>query len=148
MSKKTVLLVEDNENDAFFITTALQQAGVNDSFHVVEDGKEALAYLQGDGKYADREAYPVPYLILLDLKLPFVPGLQVLKWVRERPEFDTTVVLVLTSSNNRADLEAAYRLRANAYLVKPSGLEEVRRLARSIHDFWLLQNQPAPPFSL
>jgi CheY-like chemotaxis protein len=81
-----------------------------------------------------------------DLKLPYVMGLDVLKWIRGRPQFDSTVVVVLTSSANPNDVEGAYRLHANAYLVKPSGLDKLKKLAESIRSFWLEDNQAAPVF--
>src|SRR5215475_4834342 len=142
MSKLPILLVEDNENDILFLNMALEQAGVTNPVHVAKDGQEAIAYLSGTGQHSDRVKFPLPYLLLLDLKLPQVMGLDVLKWLRHRPEFDSTVVVVLTSSADPADVDAAYRLRANAYLVKPSGLANLQVLAQAIKDFWLLQNQP------
>ena len=109
----------------------------------LHDGREALEYLSGTGKFADRSAYPLPYLILMDLKLPRVMGLELLKWLREKPEFDSTIVLVLSSSPMPDDIRCAYHLRANAYLVKPSGLENLRLLAQAFKDFWFIQNHPA-----
>jgi len=85
---------------------------------------------------------PVPYLMFLDLKLPHLMGLDLLKWVRQRPEFDSVVAIVLTSSANPVDVDAAYHLRANAYMVKPSGFEKLCVIARSVKDFWLVHNQP------
>jgi two-component system response regulator len=120
---KPIMLVEDNENDVLFMTMAMEQAGIRNPVQVVKDGREVLDYLSGKGKNADRDQYPLPYLLLLDLKLPYVMGLEVLKWIRERPQFDSTVVVVLTSSASPRDVDEAYRLHANAYLVKPSGMD-------------------------
>ena len=142
----TILLVEDDANDVDFMTMTLKKVGVENPLRAVGDGKEALAYLGGTGQYADRSAHPRPYLVLLDLKLPHVMGLDVLKWLREKPEFDSTVVIVLTSSQDPRDIETACHLKANAYLVKPSGLEKLQVLVQAIKDFWLIQNQPAPGF--
>jgi CheY-like chemotaxis protein len=122
---------------------ALQKVGLTCSICVARDGREAQEYLSGTGKFADRSAYPLPYLIMLDLKLPRVMGLEVLKWLRERPEFDSTIVLVLSSSPMPDDIQTAYHLRANAYLVKPSGLDKLQVMAQAIKDFWYIQNQPA-----
>ena len=144
MSKLPILLVEDNENDVLFMNLALEQAGVANPIRVVKDGQEALAYLGGTGQYSDRLKFPLPYLVLLDLKLPYVMGLDVLKWLRQRAEFDSTIVVVLTSSADPADVETAYRLKTNAYLVKPSGLANLQILTQATKDFWLVQNQPAP----
>jgi CheY-like chemotaxis protein len=138
-----ILLVDDDENDVLIMTMALQKVGLTCSICVARDGREAQEYLSGTGKFADRSAYPLPYLIMLDLKLPRVMGLEVLKWLRERPEFDSTIVLVLSSSPMPDDIQTAYHLRANAYLVKPSGLDKLQVMAQAIKDFWYIQNQPA-----
>jgi CheY-like chemotaxis protein len=142
----TILLVEDDRNDAMFMKMAFESAGVTGNLQEVRDGKEALEYLKGEGQFADRETHPLPYLLLLDLKLPHVMGMDVLKWVRQQPELNGVVVLVLTSSCNPAEIDAAYRLGANAFLVKPSSFQELQVMARTIKDFWLVQNQPAPAF--
>jgi CheY-like chemotaxis protein len=142
-----ILLVEDDSNDALFLTMVFDEVGVTNPLHVIKEGREALAFLQATGKYASRRGQPPPYLVLLDLKLPRVMGLEVLKFLRARPEFDPTVVLVLTSSSNPEDIHEAYHLKANAYLVKPVGYAKLRALARAIKDFWLTYNQPAPVFA-
>ncbi|HWQ90864.1 MAG TPA: response regulator [Clostridia bacterium] len=147
MLNATILLVEDDENDALFLLAALKKTQVKNPLHVVTDGRDAIAYLDGTGKYSDRAHYPVPYLVLLDLKLPQVMGLEVLKHLRQRAELDSTIVIVLTASQDPQDIEKAYHLRANAYLVKPSGLDSLLLLVQSIKDFWLTQNQPATVFS-
>src|SRR5437899_164540 len=138
-----ILLVEDDENDVLIMTMALEKAGLTCPIRVARDGREAKDYLSGSGEFADRHEYPLPYLILLDLKLPRVMGLEVLKWLRERPEFDSTIVLVLSSSPMPEDIQTAYHLGANAYLVKPSGLDKLQVMAQAIKDFWYIQNQPA-----
>src|SRR2546422_248808 len=140
---RAILLVEDDENDILVMTMALEKAGLTCPVCTARDGREAQDYLSGAGKFADRQAYPLPYLILLDLKLPRVMGLEVLKWLRERPEFDSTIVLVLTSSPMPDDIQCAYHLRANAYLVKPCGLEKLHVMAQAIKDFWFIQNRPS-----
>ncbi len=147
LTNRPILIVEDEKNDLVFMKMALQDAGVKHGIAVAEDGKEALAYITGTGKFADRKRHPLPYLVLLDLKLPHVMGLDVLKAIREEPQFHSIIMLVLTASSNPADIEAAYQLGANAYLVKPSSFDELRAMARSIKEFWLEQNQPAPAFA-
>ena len=139
---RAILLVEDDENDVLVMQMALKKVGLTCPIRAARDGREAQDYLSGAGKFADRHEHPLPYLILLDLKLPRVPGLEVLKWLRERHEFDATIVLVLTSSPMPVDIQAAYRLHANAYLVKPSGLEKLELMVQAIKDFWFFQNQP------
>lgn len=143
---RTILLVEDDANDVFFLKLAFQDAQVKESLQIVTDGQQAIAYLSGSGQFADRSVYPIPYLILLDLKLPYVMGLDVLKWVRQRPEFDASIVIVLTSSQDPRDLEQAYRLKTNGYLVKPSSLEKLHLLVQCVKEFWLGHNVPAPAF--
>jgi CheY-like chemotaxis protein len=140
---RAILLVDDDENDVLIMTMALQKVGLTCSLCVARDGREAQDYLSGTGKFADRHAYPLPYLILMDLKLPRMMGLEVLKWLRERPAFDSTIVLVLSSSPMPDDIQRAYHLRANGYLVKPSGLDKLQLMAQAIKDFWYAQNQSA-----
>lgn len=146
MRKATILVVEDDENDACFLLAAFKKVGVSNPIRTVRDGREAQAYLTGTGPYSDREKFPLPYLVLLDLKLPHVMGLEVLKWMRAKPEFDSSIVVVLTASQDMRDVETAYRLQANAFLVKPNGMHQLQVLVQSIKDFWLTQNQPAAVF--
>lgn len=146
MRVPTILIVEDDRNDALFLQMALKNVGVTNPVHVAADGQEALDYLAGKGAYSNRERFPIPYLIFLDLKLPQMPGLEVLKWVREKAEFNATVILVLTSSSDPRDIDAAYQLGSNAYLVKPSGLNGLTALANSVKDFWFSKNQLPPVF--
>jgi PAS domain S-box-containing protein len=137
---KTILLVEDEENDVFFMKHAFKEVGILNPLQVAQDGKEAMDYLSGNGGYADRERFPLPCLTLLDLKLPRVTGLEVLKWMREQPELKPLIVIILTSSRLGADIEMAYQLGANAYLVKPSSPRELREIAMGIKQFWLEWN--------
>jgi CheY-like chemotaxis protein len=138
---RAILLVEDDENDVLVMTMALEKVGLTCPVCVARDGREALDFLSGTGEFADRQAYPLPYLVLLDLKLPQVMGMEVLKWLRKRPEFDSTIVLILSSSPMPEDIQGAYRLHANGYLVKPSGFEKLQLMAQAIKDFWFVQNQ-------
>ena len=140
---RAILLVDDDENDVLVMTMALKKVGMTCPVRVAKDGRDAQDYLSGAGKFADRSEYPLPCLILVDLKLPRVTGLEVLRWLRERPEFDSTIVLVLRSSPMPDDIDRAYHLRANAYLVKPSGFENLQLMAQAIKDFWFMNNQPA-----
>jgi CheY-like chemotaxis protein len=147
MITRPILLVEDEPNDVFFVQHALELAKVTNVVHVTSDGQEALDYLGGVGLFADRSKYPLPYLVLLDLKLPRVMGLDVLKWIRQRKEL-AVIVIVLTSSRQHEDLAAAYRLGVNAYLVKSPDLSTLKEMATAIKDFWLIHNFPPPqPFS-
>src|SRR5690348_8539240 len=111
---KTILQVEDDPNDVFLFQHAITKAGVANPVQVATDGQQAINYLQGTGKFADREKYPFPCLVLLDLKLPYVMGLDVLKWIRQQPCAALTV-LMLTASGEEADVVASYRLGANGF---------------------------------
>ena len=139
---RAILLVEDDENDVLVMKMALKKVGLTCPIRAARDGREAQDYLSGAGKFADRHEYPLPYLVLLDLKLPRVMGLEVLKWLRERPEFDSTIVLILSSSSMPDDVQGAYHLHANGYLVKPYNLEKLQVMSQAIKEFWYVQNQP------
>jgi CheY-like chemotaxis protein len=139
-TQRALLLVEDNEDDVFLMKRALQGAHVVNPLQVVEDGQEALDYLGGNGKFADREQFPLPAVVFLDLKLPFISGHDVLAWIRKRKEFETLVVIVLTSSNEASDLSRCYALGANSYLVKPPTPEQLEDLAKAFKWYWLEYN--------
>jgi len=143
MYATTILQVEDEENDVFFFQRAMNKAGLAHLLQVAHDGQEAIDYLQGVGKFAERKKFPVPGLILLDLKLPFVMGLDVLKWIRRQPEL-ACIVVILSSSREEGDIAEAYRLGANAYLVKPAAVSELEGLVGALNDFWLMRNTPPP----
>src|ERR1051326_6096248 len=113
-TNRTLMLVEDNEDDVFLMRRALKGAKVANRLYVAEDGQEAVDYLGGAGKYRDREQYPLPAVVFLDLKLPLVSGHDVLAWIRRHPELDSVVVIVLTSSNEPSDLNRCYSLGANS----------------------------------
>ncbi len=143
---KTILQVEDDPNDVFLLKHAMKKAGMTNSVQVASDGQEAIDYLSGAGKFADREKYPLPDLILLDLKLPFVMGLDVLKWIRKQITV-APVVIILTASAEDEDIASAYRLGANAFLTKPSEASKLQDIVRAIKDFWLTHNTlPRPSF--
>jgi CheY-like chemotaxis protein len=137
----SILLVEDNDDDQILMRRAFTQANLANPIHGVSDGDEAIAYLKGDGKYADRETYPLPILILLDLKLPKRSGDEVLRWLRAQPGLKRMPVAILTSSKETVDINRAYDLGANAYLVKPVGFESLVDLVKSLNLFWLILNE-------
>ncbi len=119
LENQTILLVEDNEDDVFIFQRAFKQAQISQPLQVVSDGQEAIDYFLGRGRFADRMQYPLPVLVLLDLKLPLKHGLEVLHAIRSQPASADTCVIVLTSSAEERDLQRAQELRAYAYLVKP-----------------------------
>jgi CheY-like chemotaxis protein len=142
-----ILLVEDNEDDVFLMKRALKNAGIVNPLFVAEDGQEAVDYLAGQGKYANREEFPIPAIVFLDLKLPLKRGLDVLAWVRGQPQLESMVVVVLTSSNEPSDLKEAYRLGANSYVVKPPTAQQLLDMAKAFKWYWLEFNrfEPAAP---
>jgi CheY-like chemotaxis protein len=144
MSPKPILYVEDEKNDIFFMQHALAQAGVPNPLVTATDGQAAIDYLSGQDKYADRNQYPMPGLVLLDLKMPKQLGLEVLKWIRHHPGCHTLPVVIFTSSSRELDIQQSYTLGANAYVVKPAMLGELQEAVKTIRDFWLNLNQMPP----
>ena len=142
-----ILLVEDNYNDVLLIQRAFRKAKIKPSLSIVSDGDEAIAYLEGQGKYSDRYLYPMPILILLDLKLPRRSGLEVLAWIRQQPTLKRLLVVVLTSSQEDSDLAQAYDLGTNSYLVKPIDFNDFVHLVESIDAYWFKVNQKPQIFS-
>lgn len=140
-TNRALLLVEDNEDDVFLMKRALKGARVVNPLFVVEDGQEAVDYLGGSGKFADRDQYPLPAVVFLDLKLPFISGHDVLAWIRRQRELESLVVIVLTSSNEPSDLNRCYALGANSYVVKPPTPEQLEELAKAFKWYWLEYNQ-------
>jgi two-component system response regulator len=136
---QTILQVEDDPNDVFLLRHAMKKMGVENPIQVASDGQQAIDYLQGAGQFADRAQFPLPCLVLLDLKLPYVMGLDVLKWIRQQ-HGAPLVVVMLTASGEDADIATAYRLGANAFLTKPSEASKLADMVKSIKDFWLTHN--------
>lgn len=136
---KPILQVEDDPNDVFLLQHAMNKVGVKNPIQVASDGQQAIDYLKGTGKFVDREKFPLPCLVLLDLKLPYVMGLNVLKWIRQQPGA-ALVVIMLTASGEDEDIATAYRLGANAFLTKPSKASKLEEMAKAIKDFWLTHN--------
>jgi CheY-like chemotaxis protein len=135
-----ILLIEDNEDDVFFMRRALKAAGIENPLSVARDGQEAIDYLKGNHPFADRTKFQVPCLAFLDLKLPHLSGHEVLEWLRSQEHLRELVVLVLTTSRERRDIDEAYRKGANAYLVKPSSPPELLQMMMSVKNFWLKYN--------
>jgi len=136
----TVLLVEDDLNEIFLVKRAFKLAQVKNPLQIVTDGQEALLYLKGEGKYADRAHYPLPKLMVMDIKMPRKTGFEVLEWVKNggRPLRRIPIVIV-SSSDNPDDINRAYELGANAYMVKPVEFQAVEHLFQSITQYWGLE---------
>lgn len=141
---KNILLVEDNEDDIFLMRRALKAADLLNPLLVVTDGQQAVDYLSGEGKYSDREQYPLPCLVLLDMKLPYLNGLEVIKWIRQQPPLQTLLVVFLTSSKNEMDIDHAYRFGANAFLVKPPSVEKLAEMLKALKEFWFHHSELPP----
>jgi len=135
-----ILLVEDNEDDVFLMQNALAMAEVKARLEIVREGQEALHYLSGTGQFADREKFPFPSLILLDLKLPYRSGLDILTWMRQETGLPSTITIVLTSSDEPADLKTAYGLGASTYLVKPPTASMICDIVTAFKLDWLRSN--------
>jgi CheY-like chemotaxis protein len=140
-----ILLADDDEAGAFLTLRAFQKAGVKNPIAVVRDGDAAIHYLAGTGPYADRGAHPLPCLLLLDQKLPGRSGLEVLEWVRTKSAVCTLPVLLLSASTFDGDVQAAYLLGANGYLVKPGEFEALLAMAKAVKDYWLTVNRAPEP---
>ena len=146
MPDKYILLVEDDPNDVLLIQRAFAKAGMKECLRVARDGQEAIDYLNGSGQYANRVQHPMPFLILLDLKMPGVDGFQVLDWVRSSPEVKRTLTVVLTSSNLQSDVDRAYELGANSYLVKPVEFDEMASMVQRFEVYWSeINRMPSTP---
>jgi len=149
---RAILLVEDDESDIIFLKRAFEKVGLSYPLRVTETGKKAVDYLSGVGVYADRAAYPLPTHVLMDLKLPEKSGLEILEWIRSKPELQALQVTILTSSSEKRDLRRAKELGASCYLVKPMSFSVLLEMARSIVDWVGTGQLPAgcqwPPESL
>ena len=130
-----ILLAEDNEDDVFLLREAFKRAGVGTPLHRVANGLETQAYLKGEGAYADRTTYPVPDIVLLDLNMPRMNGFEVLEWVRRDAQWSRLVVHVLTASPRETDIQRAYGLAANSYVVKPTRIDELVAFVTALHQW-------------
>lgn len=142
--KLLILSVEDDANDALLLKRAFIKNGINNPVHTSPDGADAIAYLQGHGRYQDRSAYPFPGVVISDIKMPRVNGLELLQWLRSHPECQVIPVLILSGSRLDEDIRAAYRLGVNAYLHKPSSFEELVETMGITFKFWKICQKPAP----
>ena len=138
LSARLILQVEDSEDDVFMMKRVLRKAGVENPVHVAWNGQEAVDYLQAALDPEREDGHPLPFLILLDLKLPYRDGFEVLEWIRSQSRLAGTMVVMLTGSGEARDRQRAFALGARAYLVKPATVDDMRRLIASLDD-------PPPP---
>jgi CheY-like chemotaxis protein len=132
-----ILLAEDDADDAFFIARSLEKARILNPLQVVKDGEQAIAYLAGEGVYSDRVAYPLPRLLFLDLKMPRKDGFEVLSWIRQQPALKTLRVVVLTSSTDVRDVNLAFQLGADGFMIKPADFLRFVEFSEALLGHWL-----------
>jgi len=138
-----ILLAEDNPDDVFFFRTAYKKAAVPGTLNAVCDGVEAMAYLKGEEGFCDRINYPFPDVVLLDLNMPRLTGFEVLEWIRQDPKCGRLMVHVLSYSSREADIERAYDLHANSYVVKPSRVDKLAEFITALHQWHSFISLPA-----
>ncbi len=135
-SEPLILVVEDDVNDQNFIRRAFKQSGVVNRIATVNDGEEATAYLRGLEIYSDRSLHPLPRLLITDIKMPRMGGIELLEWMYAREEFRLIPTIVLTSSNDQADIIRAFEHGAKGYMIKPVQFGDLEKLIRTIADYW------------
>jgi CheY-like chemotaxis protein len=146
MSDRTILLVEDNPDDIELARRALRNNNIGNRLVVAQDGVEALDYLFGTGKYAGRDTHDLPVVVLLDLKLPKVDGLDVLKKLRAENLTKRLPIVILTSSKEEQDLLNGYNFGANSYIRKPVDFSQFTEAVRQLHLYWMVLNEPPPEY--
>jgi CheY-like chemotaxis protein len=138
----TILLVDDDADSLLFTEKAFRQIGVTSPIHQVRDGAQAIAYMMGEGKYADRDTYEYPTFIMTDLKMPKADGFSVLEHLKGNPEWAIIPAVVLTSSSDLDDIKKSYMLGASSYHVKPASLEKLRQQLKILHEYWMTCETP------
>lgn len=142
MKEGTILIVEDESHDVEFLTRAFQRSGLTNPIQSVSNGEEAIAYLSGNGKYADRVAFPFPRIVITDLKMPQMSGLELLRWMHTNSRCRIVPTIVFTSSTSQADVHAAFDYGACGFMVKPVAFEELEVMVQTIANYWRLSLVP------
>lgn len=140
--RQNILLVESEEEEVFTFKNAVRAAKIDQLIFRVKSGEDAIAYLSNKGKYASKRDLPLPSLILLDLKLPGISGFEVIQWIRGQPTLSLLRVVVLTAYQRKADIDKAYDLGANSYVVKRTRFEDLVYILKTLHLYWLGLNIP------
>lgn len=143
-ARPVILLVDDNPHDVVLIRLAFRKVGIIDTIQLVKDGGEAIRYINGEEPYNDRVKYPAPTLLLLDLKMPGANGFEVLRSIRSQEHLNSLVVVVMSGSKDDGDIQRAYDLGANSYLVKPTKFEDLVRMMESLKDYRNWQGKGRP----
>ena len=140
MTRDTILLVEDDDDEIHLMKKALAKGGLGNPLQIINHGGDVIPYFEGKGEYGNREQYPLPGLMFLDLKLPGISGLYLLAWIKGNPEFRHIPVVVFTSSDDPEDLRRAYQFGANSYLIKPVAFEDFVDMIRVTGTYWITMN--------
>jgi CheY-like chemotaxis protein len=138
----TILIAEDSEDYALILQSAIKSLGWKNPVRMVHDGKEAINYLSGAGQYADREAYPFPSVMFVDIKMPQANGFDVLRWIGDHPERSVVPTIMLSSSDDERDVRLAYELGASAYMMKPADTNDLKAMLQTAYDFWARCSKP------
>jgi len=138
----TFLIVEDNPDEVILLQRAFQRADLGVAAQFVENGEEAIDYLSGQDCYTDRDTYPEPDLVIMDLKMPRKGGFEVLEWFRNIQEGALIPIVILTSSEREADIQRAYSLGANSYFIKPAHFDGLLSVLQAIYQYWSLSQRP------
>lgn len=138
----TILHIDDDPNDTELFRAAARKANAQFALHNLSDGEQAMAYLNGRGIYANRELYPLPALVLLDLKMPRATGFEVLQWIRNHPDVGNLPVVIFSGSELQDDIQHAYAVGADSYLIKPLGFKALVELVRNINESWIAGQIP------
>jgi CheY-like chemotaxis protein len=139
---QVVLLVDDDPNDRFLIRRAFERLGIENPLHEVTDGAQAIAYLDGQAPYNDRTKHPFPGILLLDLQMPRMSGMEVLEWIRSKLSVSGVLIIVLSRLEEIRQVNRAYALGANSFLTKPGHEQDFQALITAFRDYWILRNKP------
>jgi CheY-like chemotaxis protein len=141
-NRKAILVADDSVEDSFILKRAFEKVGTTVPLLFVKDGQELIDYLSGADGFADRKHHPMPRVLLLDLKMPKLNGFDVLRWLQRQPELRRLIVTVLSSSDESQDVNLAYDLGANSYVVKPSSMNGYDQIVEKLRDYWVEVNRP------
>ena len=139
-----ILVVDDNDEDVMAVLMALRNAGVQNPVQTVSDGDLAMAYLKGDGAFSNRDKFPMPGILLLDLKMPRVAGFQVMEWLRTQPQFKKLLIIILSGHNELREVQEAYKLGAHSFLIKPCTANDIGNLMRWFSEHWEISMDGVP----